>query len=200
MAAWTEEATFAQPAAESAALRPVASEGLSISGVPWVTIVMLLSALWMLLAASGLRSGVGLPSLLLYGAKATPLILDRGETWRLFSANLLHKDPLHLAFNAFALWNVGGALERAGRPADYLALLSFTAPGTTLTSAIGADSISLGAPGVAFGGRGASVSWPRRPCPRSGRTGKGRRARRSRCRSDGGGRDRLPTGFRTRTG
>src|SRR5437762_6718633 len=159
MAAWTEEATFAQPAAESAALRPVASEGLSISGVPWVTIVMLLSALWMLLAASGLRSGVGLPSLLLYGAKATPLILDRGETWRLFSANLLHKDPLHLAFNAFALWNVGGALERAVRPADYLALLIFTALATTLTSAVGADSISLGASGVAFGVLGASVSF-----------------------------------------
>src|SRR5437762_503101 len=159
MAAWTEEATFAQPAAESAALRPVASEGLSISGVPWVTIVMLLSALWMLLAASGLRSGVGLPSLLLYGAKATPLILDRGETWRLFAANLLHKDPLHLAFNAFALWNVGGALERAVRPADYLALLIFTALGTTLVSAIGADSISLGASGMAFGVLGASVTF-----------------------------------------
>src|SRR2546427_10607251 len=159
MAAWTEEATFAQPAADSAALRPVASEGLSISGVPWVTIVMLLSALWMLLAASGLRSGVGVPSLLLYGAKATPLILDRGETWRLFAANLLHKDPLHLAFNAFALWNVGGALERAVRPADYVALLIFTALGTTLVSAIGADSISLRASGMAFGMLGASATF-----------------------------------------
>ena len=120
---------------------------------------MLLGAFWILVAAGGLHSGVALPGLLLYGAKATPLILDRGETWRLFSANLLHKDPLHLAFNAFALWNVGGALERAVRPADYLALLIFTALGTTLTSAIGADSISLGASGVAFGVLGASVSF-----------------------------------------
>src|SRR5205085_1959565 len=168
MAAWTEEATFAQPAADPAALRPVASEGLSISGVPWVTIVMLLSALWMLLAASGLRSSVGLHSLLLYGAKATPLILDRGETWRLFAANLLHKDPLHLAFNAFALWNVGGALERAVRPADYLALLIFTALGTTLVSAIGADSISLGASGMAFGVPGASGVGPVPPRPGCG--------------------------------
>src|SRR5438128_2613707 len=159
MAAWTEEATFAQPAAESAALRPVASEGLSISGVPWVTIVMLLSALWMLLAASGLRVGLGLPSLLLYGAKATPLILDRGDTWRLFAANLLHKDALHLAFNAFALWNVGGALERAVRPADYVALLILTALGTTLASALGSDSISLGASGMAFGALGASATF-----------------------------------------
>ena len=71
----------------------------------------------------------------------------------------MHKDPLHLAFNAFALWNVGGALERAVRPADYLALLIFTALGTTLVSAIGADSISLGASGMAFGVLGASVTF-----------------------------------------
>jgi rhomboid protease GluP len=159
MAAWTEEVTFSPSGPDSAALRPAASEGLSISGVPWVTITLLLAALWVLVAASGLRSGIGLPSLLLYGAKATPLILDRGDTWRLFAANLLHKDALHLAFNAFALWNVGGALERAVRPADYVALLIFTALGTTLVSAIGADSISLGASGMAFGVLGASVTF-----------------------------------------
>jgi rhomboid protease GluP len=159
MAAWTEEAPFPQPASDPATLRPGATEALSISGVPWVTIGFLLAAFWVLVAAGGLRSGVALPSLLVYGAKATPLILDRGETWRLFAANLLHKDPLHLAFNAFALWNVGGALERAVRPADYLALLIFTALGTTLFSALGADSISLGASGIAFGVLGASVTF-----------------------------------------
>jgi membrane associated rhomboid family serine protease len=159
MPAWTEEATFPQPASDPAALRPAPAEALTISGVPWVTIGLLFSALWILVAAGGLRSGVGLPSLLVYGAKATPLILDRGETWRLFAANLLHKDPLHLAFNAFALWNVGGALERAVRPADYLALLIFAALGTTLVSAIGADSISLGASGMAFGVLGASTTF-----------------------------------------
>jgi membrane associated rhomboid family serine protease len=159
MPAWTEEATFPQPASDPAALRPAATEALSISGVPWVTIGLLLSAFWIMVAAGGLRSGVALPSLLVYGAKATPLILDRGETWRLFTANLLHKDALHLAFNAFALWNVGGALERAVRPADYLALLIFTALGTTLISAIGADSISLGASGMAFGVLGASAAF-----------------------------------------
>jgi len=159
MAAWTEEATLPQPAADPAVLRPAAPEAFAIGGVPWVTISLLLAAVCILFAAAGWRSGVALPSLLLYGAKATPLILDRGETWRLFAANLLHKDPLHLAFNAFALWNVGGALERAVRPADYLALLIFTAFGTTLVSAIGADSISLGASGMAFGVLGASATF-----------------------------------------
>ena len=145
MPAWTEEASFQQAPDQAAA-------GVSIAGVPWVTIGLLLSCFWVLVAAGGLRSGVGLAGLLSFGAKSTSLILDRGETWRLFAANLLHKDPLHLAFNAFALWNVGGALERAVRPADYLAVLVFTALGTTLASAVGADSISLGASGMAFSG------------------------------------------------
>jgi membrane associated rhomboid family serine protease len=159
MGAWTEEATFPQTAGDPAVAPPAAPEALSISGVPWVTIGLLFLSLWILILASGFHSGVALPALLQYGAKATPLILDRGETWRLFAANLLHKDPLHLAFNAFALWNVGGALERAVRPADYLALLIFTALGTTLVSAIGADSISLGASGMAFGVLGASATF-----------------------------------------
>src|SRR5438132_3849951 len=159
MPAWTEEASFPPPPPEAAAIRPGLDAALSITGVPWLTIGLLLACGWVLLAAGGLRTGLALPSLLLYGAKATPLILDRGETWRLFTANVLHKDPLHLAFNAFALWNVGGALERAVRPADYLALLIFTAFGTTLVSAIGADSISLGASGMAFGVLGASVTF-----------------------------------------
>lgn len=152
MPVWTEEASY-PPAPEAAAA------GVSIGGVPWVTIALLLSCFWVLAAAGGLRAGVGLGGLLLYGAKSTALILDRGETWRLFAANLLHKDPLHLAFNAFAVWNVGGALERAVRPADYVALLIFTALGTTLASAVGSDSISLGASGMAFGLLGASAAF-----------------------------------------
>lgn len=160
MPAWTEEASL-QPAAgpDPVPARPGSVEAVTISGVPWITILLLLSCLWILFAAGGLRAGIALPGLLLYGAKATPLILDRGETWRLLAANLLHKDPLHLAFNAFAIWNVGGALERAVRPADYLALLIFTALGTTLFSAVGSDSISLGASGMAFGALGAAASF-----------------------------------------
>lgn len=159
MAAWTEEAAFPQPASDPGPAPAAGSEALTISGVPWVTIGVLLVALVVLVVAGGLKAGVGLPSLLAYGAKATPLILDRGETWRLLAANLLHKDPLHLAFNAFALWNVGGALERAVRPADYLALLIFAGLGTTVVSAVGADSISLGASGMAFGVLGASAAF-----------------------------------------
>jgi membrane associated rhomboid family serine protease len=160
MAAWTEEATVASATADNAASRPAsAHEVFTVTGVPWVTLSFLLSCAWVLLAAGGVKGTLSVSGLLAYGAKATPLILDRGETWRLLSANLLHKDLLHLAFNAFAIWNVGGALERAVRPADYIALLIFTALGTTTASAVGADSISLGASGVAFGVLAASAAF-----------------------------------------
>src|SRR5690348_7526657 len=165
MPVWTEEASVASVTADNGASRPVdAREMLTVAGVPWVTLSFLLSCAWVLLAAGGVKGALSVSGLLLYGAKATPLILDRGETWRLLSANLLHKDILHLAFNAFAIWNVGGALERAVRPADYLALLIYTALGTTVASAVGADSISLGASGIAFGllGAAAAFGWKRR--------------------------------------
>ena len=76
---------------------------LTVSGVPWVTLLFLLACAWVLLAAGGVKGALSVSGLLVYGAKATPLILDRGETWRLLSANLLHKDLLHFAFNAFAI-------------------------------------------------------------------------------------------------
>src|SRR6266568_593988 len=144
MGAWTEEAIVGSPTAGDAALRPgSAREMLAVSGIPWVTLLFLLACAWVLLAAGGTRGALSVSGLLAYGAKATTLILDRGETWRLLSANLLHKDLLHLAFNAFAIWNVGGALERAVRPADYLALIIFTALGTTVASAAGAGSAGV---------------------------------------------------------
>jgi rhomboid protease GluP len=159
MPAWTEEASFTTPPDTAASSPAAAQEGVSIAGVPYVTILTLVACGWILVASGGVKEGLTLPTLLLYGAKATPLILDRGETWRLFAANFLHKDILHFAFNAFAIWNVGGALERAVRPADFLALLIYTALGTTLVSAVGADSISLGASGIAFGMLGASAAF-----------------------------------------
>src|SRR5205807_1877178 len=105
---------------------------VSVEGVPWLTLLVLACSAALLGAAGGFATGLSLGRLLTFGAKATSLIVDRGETWRLLAANLLHKDVLHLACNAFVLWNVGGALERAVLSADYLAVLVLTALGTTL--------------------------------------------------------------------
>ncbi len=160
MAGWTEEGFIEGLEAPVAGeVAPAWATPVSVEGVPWLTVAVLVVSAALLASAGGLQQGLSLGRLLVYGAKATSLILDRGESWRLLVANVLHKDLLHLACNAFVLWNVGGALERAVRPADYLATLIFTALGTTLASAIGADSVSLGASGMAFGVLGASASF-----------------------------------------
>ena len=157
MAGWTEEGFY--PSGGTSGSASSWGTAVSVEGVPWVTVLLLTCCLGLLGAAGGFATGLSLARLLVFGAKATSLIFDRGETWRLLAANLLHKDALHLACNAFVLWNVGGALERAVRPADYLAMLIFAALGTTVASAIGADSVSLGASGLAFAVLGASASF-----------------------------------------
>src|SRR5438105_9753533 len=141
MTKWTEKGFF--PSAGPPDATGAWGTAVSVEGVPWVTLLVVGACAALLGVAGGFGAGLSLGRLLAFGAKATSLIFDRGETWRLMAANLLHKDALHLACNAFVLWNIGGALERAVRPADYLAVLLFAALGTTLASAIGADSVSL---------------------------------------------------------
>jgi rhomboid protease GluP len=157
MPGWTEEGSLTSPSGQSADTE--SARWMTVEGIPWMTLLLVAGSAALLAAAGGFEAGLPLGRLLAYGAKSTSLIFDRGETWRLLVANLLHKDVLHLLCNAFVLWNVGGALERAVRSSDYLATLILTALGTTLASAIGADSISLGASGVAFGMLGASAAF-----------------------------------------
>lgn len=91
------------------------------------------------------------------GAKAPALIFDLGQTWRLLTANFVHRDALHLVFNLFVLFNVGGALENTFRPLQYAAVLLASALSTTILSLVGSDSVSAGASGVVFGCLGGLV-------------------------------------------
>ncbi len=91
------------------------------------------------------------------GAKAGPLITDLGESWRLLTANFVHRDWLHLLFNLFFLFNLGGALENTYRRHDYLLIILASAIGTTGLSFVGSSAISAGASGVVFGCFGGVV-------------------------------------------
>lgn len=93
------------------------------------------------------------------GAKVGPLILDLGEVWRLFTANFLHHDALHLGLNMFVLFNVGYVLENTYRTLDYLWLLVFTGVVTMTASLALNDSITVGASGIVFGCMGGIVAF-----------------------------------------
>jgi membrane associated rhomboid family serine protease len=87
-----------------------------------------------------------------------------GEHWRLFTAPLLHHDPLHLLFNGLALLVLGSLVERLGHRA-YVPLVFLVAAlaggiGSTLMS----PNPSIGASGGIMGlmGFALAMSYRRR--------------------------------------
>ena len=133
------------------------SRAFTLGGVPWVTLSFLgLNVVWFLAMRLW---GPPDPSdaMLAFGAKAGPLMLDLGQFWRLLSANVVHRDALHIAVNLFVIFNFAGALENAFRPLDMLLILVASALGTTLCSFAVTDPVSAGASGVAYGALGGAV-------------------------------------------
>ncbi len=78
--------------------------------------------------------------------------VGQGEWWRLFTGGFMHASPMHLAFNMFALWSIGGALEQtfgAKRfAAVYMACLLSGSFGVMLVSP---GQRTVGASGAVFG-------------------------------------------------
>ncbi|MGV3621693.1 MAG: rhomboid family intramembrane serine protease [Archangium sp.] len=129
-----------------------------LSHFPWLTsgIIMLNVAIFLLTTEGGVLQ---LDDKVLHGAKVGPLILDLGEVWRLFTANFLHHDALHIGLNMFVLFNVGYVLENTYRTLDYIWLLVFSGIATMATSLLFNDSITVGASGIVFGCMGGVVAF-----------------------------------------
>jgi len=86
------------------------------------------------------------------------LLLDKslvasGEYWRLFSVALLHENPIHLAFNMYALYLVGPVVERIyGWKLYILLYLACDLAASTASFVFGDPLIgSVGASGAIFG-------------------------------------------------
>lgn len=77
----------------------------------------------------------------------------RGEYWRLLTVVLVHdpSNPLHLAFNMYALWLVGPMVERIYGRAQYLLIYVLTAIAASITSYIFLGGNAVGASGAIFG-------------------------------------------------
>lgn len=132
------------------------ARAFSLTRFPWVTAALILLNLAVYLYT--VRGGpLDLDSMVLFGGKAGPLVTDLGELWRLFTANFLHRDALHIGLNMFVLFNAGGALENTYRTLDYLWLLVFSGLATMTASLFLSDAVSLGASGMVFGCLGAIV-------------------------------------------
>lgn len=130
----------------------------SVDRFPWLTsgLILLNVAVFLATAENG---QLGLDAMVRHGAKVGPLIFDLGEVWRLFTANFLHHDALHIGLNMFVLFNVGGVLENTYRALDYLWLLVFTGIATMTTSLFLNDAITVGASGMVFGCLGGVLAF-----------------------------------------
>jgi rhomboid protease GluP len=100
-------------------------------------------------------------AILRYGANAPALVRD-GQWFRLFSANFLHLNVMHVYMNAIALFSVGLILEKLAGHRRFICIYLFSALGGALTSALVAQTaFSVGASTAIFGllGSLAVLNW-----------------------------------------
>ncbi len=123
-----------------------------------ITVNVIMSLLEMAVAAGASRGGptgllMSMPREVLYllGAKSAPAIWN-GEVWRLITANYLHGGLIHLAFNGYALINLGPLVEESfGWRKFFLIYTTTGVMGFVVSSLVRPGSLSIGASAALFG-------------------------------------------------
>lgn len=136
--------------------RALFARSFRLGRFPWITVGVILLNL-LVYALTARQGPLDIDAMVRFGGKVGPMVTDLGEFWRLLTANFLHRDALHIALNMFVLFNVGGALENAYRPLDYIALLLFSGLATMSVSLLLSDAVSVGASGMVYGCLGGVV-------------------------------------------
>ncbi len=132
------------------------SQAFSLGRFPKLTALLCVLQIGLYFAIAQGQRFLALDPLIDAGAKVQANILELGETWRLLTANVLHRDWVHLFFNMFFLFNLGGTVENTYRTRDYvLVLLAAALSGNVLSTAFSATS-SVGASGMVLGLFGAA--------------------------------------------
>ena len=108
-------------------------------------ITVLIFALQML---SETLLGSDYPAML--GMKENSLVAQ-GQFWRLLTPVFLHGSILHIGFNMYALWIIGGRMERAYGHGKFIALYFLSAYAGNVFSFLFQPSPSLGASTAIFG-------------------------------------------------
>lgn len=90
-----------------------------------------------------------------------PFLIANGQYWRLLTAIFLHAGLLHIAFNAYALWIFGTAMEDALGRTRFLLVFFVTGFLASATSyAFGpVEAVGVGASGAIFGVFGAFIAY-----------------------------------------
>lgn len=91
------------------------------------------------------------PILIKYGAKVPRLIMNKGEVWRLFTANFLHLNIFHLFSNLIVLVFLGPLLEKFLGKLNFLLLYLISGISGFFFSTMFSIFTSVGCSGAVFG-------------------------------------------------
>jgi membrane associated rhomboid family serine protease len=101
--------------------------------------------------ASSRRLGNSLGELGIDGALYGPAV-EAGDWWRPITSGFLHIGLLHVGFNMFLLWQLGGLLEPAVKRWGFAALYVMSLlGGSFLVLVLDNDAVTVGASGAVFG-------------------------------------------------
>jgi len=80
-------------------------------------------------------------------------VLDYYQLWRLITTGFLHADFLHIAFNMYALYNIGRSAERLFGTGRFLLgyLLALLSGSILVTAIAGRETLTIGASGAIMG-------------------------------------------------
>lgn len=84
--------------------------------------------------------------LIALGANYAPFV-ERGEVWRLVTANFLHGNLMHILVNGYSFWILGRFVERVYGPSRLALVFILTATFSALASWLANASLSVGASG-----------------------------------------------------
>ncbi|GAA0443331.1 hypothetical protein GCM10008983_20670 [Lentibacillus halophilus] len=130
-------------------------ENLFTKGKPFITYVLLAVNvfLFLLLAING--GSTSTETLIRFGAKYNPAILEQGEWWRIVTSMFLHIGIVHLAMNMLAVFYLGSAVESIYGSVRFVMIYFLAGIGGGLASFAFTANISAGASGALFGLFGA---------------------------------------------
>ncbi|WP_019242561.1 MULTISPECIES: rhomboid family intramembrane serine protease [Bacillus] len=123
-------------------------------GKPFLTKVFLAIQIIIFIAMEIVGSSESNITLVEFGAKYNPLILD-GEWWRFIMPIFIHIGFLHILMNSVALYYIGSEVERLYGSIRFFFIYLFAGFAGVLASFIFSTNISAGASGAIFGCFGA---------------------------------------------
>ncbi|MFC0415680.1 rhomboid family intramembrane serine protease [Cytobacillus solani] len=123
-------------------------------GKPFFTYMFMIIQVAVFLFIESVGSSTDTSTLIKYGAKFNPLILE-GEWWRFFTPIILHIGVLHLLMNTVSLYYLGTIIERIFGKWRFLLIYLIAGFGGSIASFIFSPSISAGASGAIYGLFGA---------------------------------------------